>query len=255
MEITDTHAHLFLPEFEPDLDEIVSRARQLNITRFFLPNVDTETIERLIEITDKYPDCFFPLAGIHPCSVNENFMQQIEHTRQWFETGRFYGFGETGIDLYWSTRYQKEQVEVFRAYLKMAKYYQVPAIVHIRNAYDEVMNVIENEQDGTLSGILHCFGGNASQARRAINAGFLLGIGGVVTYKNSTLPEVLTEIDPKYIVTETDAPYLAPVPFRGKRNEPSYLTYILQKLADIYQTTSDEIAGITTQNALKLFKI
>ena len=253
--IIDTHTHLFVEQFDDDLDQVVQRARAEDVEYFLLPNIDDESIERLHATVNRYPDQMFPMMGLHPTSVDENWRQRLATVEKALREGRYYGIGEIGLDLYWDTRFAREQEEVLRIQLNWAKELNLPVSIHIRKAFDEIFPIIEDEQDGRLRGVFHCFTGTYDQARRAIDLNMHLGIGGVVTFKNGKIDRFLDQIPIDSLVVETDAPWLTPAPFRGKRNEPAYLKYVIEKLAAIYGTTPKEIACLTTQNALDLFDI
>ena len=253
--IIDTHTHLFVEQFDDDLDQVVQRARAEDVEYFLLPNIDDESIERLHATVNRYPDQMFPMMGLHPTSVDENWRQRLATVEKALGEGRYYGIGEIGLDLYWDTRFAREQEEVLRIQLNWAKELNLPVSIHIRKAFDEIFPIIEDEQDGRLRGVFHCFTGTYDQARRAIDLNMHLGIGGVVTFKNGKIDRFLDQIPIDRLVVETDAPWLTPAPFRGKRNEPAYLKYVIEKLAAIYGTTPKEIACLTTQNALDLLDI
>ncbi len=253
--IIDTHTHLFVEQFDDDLDQVVQRARAEDVEYFLLPNIDDESIERLHATVNRYPDQMFPMMGLHPTSVDENWRQRLATVEKALREGHYYGIGEIGLDLYWDTRFAREQEEVLRIQLNWAKELNLPVSIHIRKAFDEIFPIIEDEQDGRLRGVFHCFTGTYDQARRAIDLNMHLGIGGVVTFKNGKIDRFLDQIPIDRLVVETDAPWLTPAPFRGKRNEPAYLKYVIEKLAAIYGTTPKEIACLTTQNALDLFDI
>ncbi len=253
--IIDTHTHLFVEQFDDDLDQVVQRARAEDVEYFLLPNIDDESIERLHATVNRYPGQMFPMMGLHPTSVDENWRQRLATVEKALREGHYYGIGEIGLDLYWDTRFAREQEEVLRIQLNWAKELNLPVSIHIRKAFDEIFPIIEDEQDGRLRGVFHCFTGTYDQARRAIDLNMHLGIGGVVTFKNGKIDRFLDQIPIDRLVVETDAPWLTPAPFRGKRNEPAYLKYVIEKLAAIYGTTPKEIACLTTQNALDLFDI
>ena len=252
--IIDTHTHLFVEQFDQDLDQVVRRALDEDVEYFLLPNIDDESIERLHATVERYPDRMFPMMGLHPTSVDRRWKERLATVEKTLKNGKYYGIGEIGMDLYWDTTYAKEQEQVLRTQLNWAKEMNLPVSIHIRKAFDEIFPVIEDEQDGRLRGVFHCFTGTYEQALRAIDLNMMLGIGGVVTFKNGKINKFLDKIPLQHLVVETDAPWLTPSPFRGKRNEPAYLKYIVEKLADIYHTTPKEIACITTQNALDVFK-
>jgi len=221
----------------------------------FLPNVDGGTVKAMHSLADKFPDQCLPMIGIHPTSVKEGFIEEIERIKEDLGRRKYWGIGETGIDLYWDRTFAKQQEESFREHINLAKEHGLPLIIHARNSYDEIFGILDRENDDRLNGIFHAFTGDAEEAKRIINYGFKLGIGGIVTFKNSGLNITLAEIDLEHIVLETDAPFLAPVPRRGKRNEPAYLLYTAEKIAEIHQVSLETIAEITTKNSASLFDI
>lgn len=253
--LIDTHSHIYSDDFIHDVDEIVQNAYNNNIKKIVLPNIDSGSVKRLLDLSDAYPHVCYPLMGVHPTSIDSDFREEIKSVEYWLSKRKFYGIGEIGIDLYWDKTYINEQKEAFRYQLNLAKENQLPAVIHLRNSFNEIIEIVKAEQDGNLKGIFHCFSGNFEEAQKILDVGFLLGIGGVITFKNSNLAEVISKVQPKNLVLETDAPYLAPVPKRGKRNESSYLIYIAQKVAEVYQIPVEQLAQITTNNAKKLFGI
>ncbi len=253
--LTDTHCHIYLPEFDEDRDETVERSFAAGVSRIFLPNVDQSTTTPLLQLSAKYPDHCFPLMGLHPTSVNETFEVELEHFQTMLSQHKFYGIGEIGIDLYWDKTFREQQEEALRIQLGWASVQKLPVVIHVRNSHAETVAVIEKSGLTNLTGIFHCFSGTLDQAREIISLGFHLGIGGVSTFKNSGLDQVLPHIDPQWIVLETDSPYLAPVPFRGKRNEPAYLVNTANRVAGIYDMTLGKLAQITTDNSIRLFGI
>ncbi|MCX6224013.1 MAG: TatD family hydrolase [Bacteroidia bacterium] len=255
MELTDTHCHIYLPEFDSDRTATIRNAFAAGVTRIFLPHVDSSTTAGLLDLADLYPLNCFPMMGLHPTSVNAGFEQELEHALALLDTRKIYGIGEVGIDLYWDKSFQAQQEEAFRIQLGWASNRNLPVIIHVRNSHSETVEIIKKSGLTNLTGIFHCFSGTLDQAREIIGMGFHLGIGGVSTFKNSGLNQVLTKIDPKWIVLETDSPYLAPVPFRGKRNEPSYLVHTASKVANIYSMSIVELAKLTTNNSKRLFGI
>jgi TatD DNase family protein len=251
----DSHSHIYSEEFNDDRDEAIRHAIDAGVQKIILPNIDYTSIESMLELSNKYPENCFPLIGLHPTSVNETYKEELETVESHLGKAEFFGIGEIGIDLYWDKTFIKEQEEVFRQQLRWAKNMKLPVVIHVRNSFNEVFSILEKEMDGNLTGIFHCFSGGINEAKRIISLGFKLGIGGVVTYKNSHLPETLKQIDLNHLVLETDSPYLAPVPFRGKRNESSYLVLIAQKVAEIYNTRVEEVGKITSENVVNLFGI
>lgn len=253
MKFVDTHTHLFLPEFEKDREEVVKRAIEKGITKMLLPNVDCSTIEPMLTLANIFPDNCLPMMGFHPTSVKEDFEKELDQIERSLTLYDFVAIGETGIDLYWDKTYFKEQIISFRRQLAWARNLNIPVVIHVRNSFDEVFEVLDNEPKSNLKGVFHCFSGDLSQARKCIDLGFMIGIGGVVTFKNSGLDKVLENVSLEKVLLETDSPYLAPVPFRGKRNESSYIEIIANRLAEIKNISIDEVAEITTSNAEDLF--
>jgi len=253
--LIDTHSHIYSEDFLQDRDEALQRAYDAGIKKIILPNIDSGSIKHMLDLSDAYPHLCFPLIGLHPTSVDDDYQEELHAIDYWIEKRKFYGIGEIGIDLYWDKKFIQEQKEAFRYQIKLAKKHQLPVVVHVRNSFDETYQIIEEEQDGTLKGIFHCFTGDEKEAQKVINIGFLLGIGGVITFKNSTLGQVIKSFSPENLVLETDSPYLSPEPKRGKRNETAHLIYIAQKVAEIYSRPVAEIAELTTANARNLFGI
>ncbi len=254
MNIVDTHCHIYLSEFDQDRDEMIQRSLKNHVDAFILPNVDSSTIASLHSLNENYPSLTYPLMGLHPTSVEEDYKKELEIIEGWLSKKSYFGIGEIGLDLYWDKTFQKEQEDALKIQLKWAQNANLPVVIHTRDSFIETVKVIE-AVGGKHRGIFHCFGGTLEEARMAIDMGFYLGIGGVLTFKNSNLDEVIQKVDLQYIVLETDSPYLAPVPKRGKRNEPAYLAYTLNKLSDVFKMHRDEIAAITTANAQKIFGI
>jgi TatD DNase family protein len=253
--IIDTHSHIYLPEFRDDLDQMFRRAENESIRLILMPAIENETHLSMLEIEAQYPRKCLSMMGLHPCSVKEGYKEELKIVEEYFEKRRFVAVGETGLDFYWDRTFTKEQYESFQNQIELAKQYDIPVVIHSRNSIDECIKVIKENRHGNLKGVFHCFSGNEKQAKEIIDLGFYLGIGGVVTFKNSGLDKVMAEIDMKDVVLETDAPYLAPVPFRGKRNECGYLKYVVEKLAEIKNVAKEEISNITTKNAKELFNI
>ena len=251
----DTHTHLYSEEFDKDRAEMIARAKAAGVTRCFIPAIDSSYTERMFQLKNEYPDYVFLMNGLHPCNVKENYKEELTHVENLMPTHSFCAIGEIGIDLYWDKTFLKEQQEAFAWQIQLAKKHQLPIVIHCREAFDEVFEVLESEKGDDLFGIFHCFSGTEAQAHRAIGYGLHLGIGGVVTFKNGNIDKFLRNIDLQHIVLETDSPYLAPVPYRGKRNESAYIVQVADKLSDIYALPVDEIKRITTENATKIFKI
>ncbi|MGB0897436.1 MAG: TatD family hydrolase [Flavobacteriaceae bacterium] len=253
MTLTDTHAHLYSEAFDEDRQDMMQRAFDNNVTRLFVPAIDSGYTNAMLELEKHYPNNVFLMMGLHPTHVKENYLEELAHVKEMLASRSFVAVGEIGIDLYWDKSLLKEQQDAFRAQIQLAKQYQLPIVIHCRDAFDEVFDVLELEKGDDLYGIFHCFTGDLEQARRAISYNMKLGIGGVVTFKNGKIDKFLNEIDLKHIVLETDAPYLAPKPYRGKRNESSYLVNIVSKLSEIYEVTEQEIIEITTENSKVVF--
>jgi TatD DNase family protein len=253
--LIDTHAHLYSEDFDDDRDKIVRNAIQSGVQKIILPNIDENSIESMLELSNAYPEVCFPLMGLHPTSVGENYKDQLQIVESWLGRRNFIAIGETGIDLYWDKNYQKEQEDAFRIQLQIARSLHKPVVIHIRNSFNEVYEILNNEQDGNLCGVFHCFSGSITEAQKIIDIGFSMGIGGVVTFKNSNLPETLQQVDIKHVILETDSPYLAPMPHRGKRNESAFLLKIADKVANIYGIDVAEVSLKTTANAKMLFGI
>ena len=255
MIFTDTHTHLYYEQDSEKQAQLVARSLENDVNRLFLPNVDVASIAMIDDLVDKYPQNCFAMAGLHPCDVKDGYEEQLNIIYNSISERKIYAIGEVGIDLYWDKTTLDIQQDAFQKQISWAKELGLPIVIHCREAFDEVFEVLENERDEKLRGIFHCFTGNIEQAKQAIDLNFYLGIGGVVTYKKAGLDAVLADITLANLVLETDSPYLAPVPFRGKPNESSYLIYVAQKLADIYQVPIEEIADITTENSKKVFGI
>ncbi len=249
----DTHAHIYDEQFDIDRHEMIDRAEKQGVEYMLLPNIDKQTTLPMFELCDQFPKQCFPMLGLHPTSVSPGFEQELEIISKYLEDRRIVGIGEIGIDLYWDKQYLDLQMEAFRIQIGWAKKYGLPLSIHCRKSYNEIVSVLKKEQDGSLTGVFHCFPGNVRQAEEVIGLGFVLGIGGVVTYKNSEMANVVRHVDIKHILTETDAPYLPPVPFRGKRNESAYIHYIIEKIAELKSMPADVVATMTTDNAKRIF--
>lgn len=250
----DTHAHLYADAFITDRDEMVTRAKQEGVEKIFMPNIDHTSIDGMMELELRYPGVCFATMGLHPCSVNKDFQRELYIVEEWLAKRKFSAIGEMGTDLYWNKTFWDEQKEAFTIQVELAKKYSLPVIIHCRETIDETIAMVEQLQDENLTGVFHCFTGNAEQARKIIKLNFFLGIGGVSTFKKGGLDVVLPDIPLDKLVLETDSPYLAPVPHRGKRNEPSYIPLIAQRVAAIKNVSVDEVQQSTTTNALKLFQ-
>ena len=256
MKIIDTHSHIYSEEFDNDLDEVISRAKLAGVGKILLPNIDVESLDRLYYVSDKYTDYCIPMMGLHPTSVGEDYISRLDVIRQQFSRCNYIAVGEIGLDLYWDKTYEKEQIQAFETQLEWSIEYDLPVAIHSRDAILQCVNCIKNIGTDKLRGVFHSFGGTAEELVEIQALGnFLLGINGVVTFKNSTLSTVLQQTDLSRIIIETDAPYLAPVPYRGKRNESSYTTKVVEKLAEIYNVSSEGVGEITTRNAINLFRL
>ncbi|MBS9774776.1 MAG: TatD family hydrolase [Tenacibaculum sp.] len=253
--ITDTHTHLYSKDFDEDRDEMIQRAKNAGVSRFFIPAIDSSYTQSMLNLEKNYPNDVFLMMGLHPTSVKENYKEELEHVKEWINKRNFYAIGEIGIDLYWDKTFLKQQQEAFSTQIKWAKEKKLPIVIHCRDAFDEIFEVLESEKGNDLFGIFHCFTGTKEQAEKAISYNMKLGIGGVATFKNGKIDKFLNDFDIKHIVLETDSPYLAPTPYRGKRNESSYITKVIDKLVDIYGLSYDEIAKITTENSKEVFGI
>ena len=251
--IIDTHCHLYLPEFKNDLEAVIERAGSEGVKRFYLPAIDSGHIEEMLLVEQLYSSQCFAMMGLHPCSVKGNYEDELKLADQWLRKRPFAAIGEVGLDYYWDKTLKEEQQKAFDSQIRWSSDYRLPLVIHSRDALDDCIQQIASRQRGELYGIFHCFSGTLEQAKKIIDLGFFLGIGGVLTYKNAGLAEVVKELPLENMVLETDAPYLTPVPFRGKRNESSYLKYVLEKLALIKETTVEEVADLTTINAQKIF--
>jgi len=252
----DTHTHLYVEQFDEDRDSVVQECLDAGITKLLLPNIDSSSIESLHQLASSYPDICLPMMGLHPCSVTESFQEELDIAKSWLDKRDYIAIGEIGIDLYWDKSTLPYQVEAFKQQIEWAKELGLPIVIHARDSFDEIFEVLDEVNDERLRGIFHCFTGTIDQAKKVLGYGdFLLGIGGVVTFKNGGLDKTLQEIDLDHLVLETDSPYLAPTPNRGKRNKSPYLTLIVDKLVDIYGKTPAEIGEITSANAVKMFNL
>ena len=255
MIITDTHTHLYSEAFDEDRDDMINRAIALGISRFFIPAIDSSYTDAMLQLEQKYPEQIFLMMGLHPTHVKDDFQEELKHVEEMLSNRKFYAVGEIGIDLYWDKSTLEIQKKAFKLQIQLAKKYKLPIVIHCREAFDEIFEVLETERSTDLFGIFHCFTGNLEQAHQAMSYNMKLGIGGVATFKNGKIDQFLKQIDLKHIVLETDAPYLAPVPYRGKRNESGYIIKVLEKLSELYQLPQDTIAEITTKNSKDVFKI
>ncbi|EDP72513.1 tatD-related DNase [Flavobacteriales bacterium ALC-1] len=255
MIITDTHTHLYSEAFDDDRNEMIQRAIDANVKRFFIPAIDSTYTTSMYELEKTFPDHVFLMMGLHPTHVKDNFKKELNYVEEQLVKRKFYAVGEIGIDLYWDKSTLDIQVKAFRHQINLAKQYQLPIVIHCREAFDEIFEVLEQEKSDDLFGIFHCFTGNLEQAQQALSYNMKLGIGGVVTFKNGKIDQFINQINLRHIVLETDSPYLAPKPYRGKRNESAYINKVLEKLSELYEISKEEIANITTQNSKDIFGI
>lgn len=255
MQLVDTHIHLYADEFNDDRKVLIENAIGKGISKFFLPNIDSGSILPMYELCDAYPVNCFPMMGLHPCSVKENYKAEMKTIEAAFSNRKFYAVGEIGLDFYWDKTFIREQEEVFIRQLHLAHEMNLPVVIHSRESVDRILEIIHQQKHIIIKGIFHCFSGNEKQAHEIIKMGMYLGIGGVLTFKNSGLDKVIEKIPLSHCVLETDAPYLAPAPYRGKRNIPEYLSLIAEKLAAIKQVSTDEVSAVTTSNALNIFNL
>lgn len=250
----DTHAHLYQTAFQEDRSEMIQRAKDMQISRIYLPAIDSESHQRLVDLANAYPDYCIPMMGLHPCSVDAGFEKELELVEQWLDKMPFAAIGEIGLDFYHSTEFRAEQYDAFEQQISIALQKELPIVIHSRSSMDECIKVIQEKGEGKIRGIFHCFGGDARQARKVIEMGFYLGIGGVVTYKNAGLGTIVQDIPLEHLVLETDAPYLTPAPHRGKRNESAYVVHVADKIAELKGITRQEVEEVTTANAKKIFR-
>lgn len=255
MKLIDTHSHIYSEAFDADIAEAIQRAKDANVGQILLPNIDSESIEPMFKLVNDYPDFCLPMMGLHPTSVKENYKEELAICEKWLNEESFIAIGEIGIDLYWDKTFLNEQQFVFEQQLKWAEDRNLPIVIHARESFSEIFEILESFKSKNLTGVFHSFTGNLEQAKKAIEMGFLLGLNGILTFKNSGLDKVIKEIDTKYLILETDSPYLAPTPKRGKRNESAYVAYIAEKLAEIHNLDIEVVTETTSQNAQNLFKI
>jgi len=253
--ITDTHTHLYSEAFDEDRNEMINRAIEQGVSRFFIPAIDSTYTDSMFQLEKEYPEHVFLMMGLHPTHVKDGYKEELKHVEDMLAKRKFYAVGEIGIDLYWDKSTLDIQKKAFKHQIQLAKQYKLPIVIHCREAFDEIFEVLESEKDDDLFGVFHCFTGTLKQAHQAISYNMKLGIGGVSTFKNGKIDQFLNQINLNHIVLETDAPYLAPVPYRGKRNESVYIIKVLEKLSGIYNVSQEDIAEITTQNSIDVFKI
>lgn len=253
MKFTDTHTHLYDEQLSTDEVEMIQRAIDAGVSKMYMPNCDSSTIEGMMRIAAKYPQHCFPMMGLHPCYVKENYKEELAIVNEQLSKGKFYAVGEIGLDYYWDLTFKEQQIAAFEQQIEWALQHKLPIIIHCRESLQDCIDIVKRKQNGTLKGIFHCFSGNEHEAMQIVELGMYLGIGGVLTFKNSKLPDAIKNISIDNMVLETDAPYLAPTPYRGKRNESSYIPLVAEKLAEIKQMPIEEIATITTRNSDKIF--
>ncbi|MCK9641154.1 MAG: TatD family hydrolase [Prolixibacteraceae bacterium] len=249
----DSHSHIYSVDFSLDRDEVITRALEAGVERIVLPNIDSSSIKPLMDLTDTIPGLFFPLVGLHPTSVKEDFRKELQILEYWLGKRKFYGIGEIGIDLFWDKSFLEEQIEAFTTQIGWAKNRSLPIVIHVRDSFNEVMEHLRKVHVPGLQGVFHSFTGNLEQAEQIIELGFKIGINGIITFKNSDLGETIQKIDPRHLLIETDSPWLAPVPHRGKRNECSYVVTVAEKIAQLHDTSIEKIADITSKNAKEVF--
>jgi len=255
MIITDTHTHLYSDAFDADRNDMIHRAINQGVSRFFIPAIDSTYTESMLQLEQDFPEHVFLMAGLHPTHVKENYTEELNHVEEMLAKRKFYAVGEIGIDLYWDTSTLEIQKKAFKYQIQLAKKYKLPIVIHCREAFNEIFEILETEKDDDLFGVFHCFTGDLEQAHQAISYNMKLGIGGVATFKNGKIDQFLNQIELKHIVLETDSPYLAPAPYRGKRNESTYIIKVLEKLSHIYNVSLEDLASITTQNSKEVFSI
>ncbi len=253
MRVIDTHTHLYLADFKVDIEEVMNRAAAAGVQKFYLPNIDSSTIVDLMHLEKKYPGQCIAMMGLHPCSVKQNYEEELQTVKEWLGKRAFAAVGEIGLDYYWDKTFISQQKQAFQQQIEWALQYDLPIVIHSRDSLQDCIEIVRYNQNGKLRGIFHCFGGSVEEARQISDLNFLMGIGGVVTYKKAGLAQTLKDIHLSSLVLETDAPYLTPVPFRGKRNEPAFLQHVISTIAEVKNISVDEVAKITTSNAQKLF--
>jgi TatD DNase family protein len=253
MTLIDTHCHLYGEEFKEDIEQVIQHAKEQGVTKCYLPAIDSEAIPSMMDLEAKFPGFCIPMMGLHPCYVKANYKEELAIAEEWLAKRSFVAIGEIGLDFYWDKTFVQEQYDAFNIQMQWALDQHLPIVIHTRNAMAETIELVKPFAEKGLRGIFHCFSGDAADAQKVTEMGFYLGIGGVITYKKSGLAEALADIDSKWLVLETDAPYLTPFPFRGKRNESAYLTYILERLAEVKNLPVSQLAAITTENAQKIF--
>lgn len=253
MQYIDSHVHIYSKKYDDDRDDVIRRSVENGVGRLYMPNIDEESIDAMLEAELKYPDICIPMMGLHPCDVKKDFEKALYTMEAWIDKREFAGIGETGLDLYWDKTFFEQQKEALRIQIQWAKQKKWPIILHCRESMDETIEVIKEEKTADLKGIFHCFSGTLDQAKEIIDLGFLLGIGGVATYKNGGLDKILNELGLEHVVLETDGPYLAPVPHRGKRNSPEYIPIIAERVGDLTQSDLEKVSKATLENSIRIF--
>ncbi|ELR69577.1 Putative deoxyribonuclease YcfH [Fulvivirga imtechensis AK7] len=253
MNLVDSHAHIYLKEFKDDISDVLEEAQESGVKKIYMPNIDHTSIDAMLELESRWPQQCISMMGLHPCSVKKGFEKELYLVEEWLEKKDFVAVGEIGTDLYWDKTFWPQQQEAFKIQVEWAKKYKKPVVIHCRESIDETIELVEKLKDDRLTGVFHCFSGNIKQAEKIISLGFYLGIGGVATFKNGGLDTVIPEIAMEHILLETDSPYLAPVPYRGKRNKPSYISIVAERIADLKKIEIEEVARLTTDNAQILF--
>lgn len=249
----DSHAHLYSKQFKEDISEVLKRAQEMKVEKIFLPNIDSSSLQAMKELAESYPELCYPMMGLHPCHVKDNYKEELDLVEKELDTYKYYGVGETGIDLYWDVSFKKEQIDAFEHQIHLSGKHALPIIIHSRESLDLTIELISKHQDGSLSGIFHCFNGTIEQCKKVADVGFMMGLGGVITFKKANLDDMIEYLPEEYLLLETDAPYLSPTPNRGKRNESSYIPLVAAKIADVKGISVEEVAAITTRNSKKIF--
>ncbi|UII30204.1 TatD family hydrolase [Fulvivirga ulvae] len=252
-EFVDSHAHIYLNKFKEDLKDVLERSFEHGVNKIYMPNIDHTSVDDMMELENRYPTNCFSMMGLHPCSVKKGFEKELYIVEEWLGKRTFAAIGEIGTDLYWDKTFWSEQQEAFKVQVEWAKQYKLPIVIHCRESIDETIELVESLKTDELTGVFHCFSGNLEQARKITDMGFYLGFGGVATFKNGGLDTVIPHLGPEHMLLETDSPYLAPVPHRGKRNEPAYIPIVAKRIATLKEMPLNEVAAKTTSNALKLF--
>ena len=255
MQIIDTHTHLYLEQFKDDVDEVIAKSIKSGVDKFIFPAIDSSSMQSMHDLQKKYPSSIYLMSGLHPVYVKENYKEELDLVVKSLNKHDYVAIGEIGIDLYWDKTFLKEQQDAFEFQIRLAILNDLPIVIHCREGFNEIFEILDTEKCSKLRGVFHCFTGTLDQANRAIKLGFKLGIGGVVTFKNGGLDKFLNQIDLKHIVLETDSPYLSPVPYRGKRNESAYIINVLNKVSELYRVSQEDLASITTENAIEIFHL